>query len=144
MADDNDSLYDDKPLTVRELIRALLEDDRLDLDSHVHVWMPGTGEHLNTGEVDTLVCEAAPHRSGKGVWLHTVLNRDDRDGVIGETLTSSDTPPPPGTIVMDDCGVRWTRDDDGWWLREGRVDSDPESWNKIAGNYGPVRVVSRG
>ena len=139
----DDSLYDDKPLTVRELIRALLEDDSLDVDSHVHVWMPSTSKRLNV-EVDTLVCEVAPARNGKGVWLHTVLNRDDRDGVIDETLTSGDTPPPPGTIVMDDCGVRWTRDDDGWWLREGRVDSDPESWNKIAGNYGPVRVVSRG
>jgi len=140
----DDSLYDDKPLTVRELIRALLEDDTLDLDSHVHVWMPGPPHELNTGEIDTLVCEAAPHRSGKGVWLHTVRNRDDRDNVIDETLTSSDIPPPPGTIVMDDCGIRWTRDDDGWWLREGSCDSDPESWAKIAGNYGPVRVVSRG
>lgn len=138
----DDSLYDDKPLTVRELIRALLEDDRLDLDSYVHVWMPGTGEHLNTGEIDTLVCEAAPHRSGKGVWLHTVLNRDGRDEVPPQPkLTGADPEPPVGTVVVTSWDQRWTRQPEGYWLAEGREDGDPESWSKVAGNYGPVRIV---
>lgn len=74
-------MYSDKPLTVRELIRALLEDAALDMDSYVHVWIPGPPGQLNTGETDTVVCEVAPARNGKGVWLHTVLNRDGRDGV---------------------------------------------------------------
>lgn len=143
MADDNEP-YDDKPLTVRELISKLLEDDSLDIDSHVHVWMPGPPHHLNTGEVDTLVWQVAPARNGKGVWLHTVLNRDDRDDVIDKKLTSLHQEPPPGTIVMDDHGIRWSRAEAGYWLREGREDGDPESWNKVAGNYGPVRVVSHG
>lgn len=139
----DDSLYDDKPLTVRELIRALLEDDTLDLDSYVHVWMPGPPGELNTAETDPLVCLAAPHRSGKGVWLHTVRNRDHRDERLPK-LTAADPEPPVGTIVTTAWGQRWIRQLEGYWLAEGREDGDPESWNKVAGNYGPVRVVSRG
>jgi hypothetical protein len=61
------------------------------------------------------------------------------------TLTSSDPEPPPGTVVRDDCGVTWERhgeDEGNYWLRvDGDGDSDPESWTKIAGNYGPVTVL---
>ncbi|MCX4232027.1 hypothetical protein [Streptomyces ortus] len=57
-------------------------------------------------------------------------------------LTSADPEPPPGTRVLDDCGITWINS--GYypvaWMPY-RGDGDPESWTKVAGNYGPVRVV---
>jgi len=60
-------------------------------------------------------------------------------------LTSADPEPPRGTVVEGEVAGRWSRsyEDEGYWLAEGREDGDPESWNKVAGNYGPVRVVWR-
>lgn len=64
-------------------------------------------------------------------------------------LTSADPEPPQWTVVIDDCGVTWVRYDgiygyDGArnWVQVDHLDGDPESWTKIAGNYGPVRRVS--
>lgn len=58
-------------------------------------------------------------------------------------LTLRDPEPPPGTVVRDCHGDEWRRSDEDlklWW--QTRVDGDPESWAKIAGNYGPVTVIS--
>lgn len=58
-------------------------------------------------------------------------------------LTSADPEPPVGTIVH--CPVtrgRWFNTGE-WpcpWLLIDR-DADRETWNKIAGNYGPVTVI---
>ena len=62
---------------------------------------------------------------------------------IGLTsLTAADPQPPRGTVVRDDCGVTWQRDYcEGYWLRADSPDGDPESWAKIAGNYGPVVII---
>jgi hypothetical protein len=60
-----------------------------------------------------------------------------------KTLTSSDPEPVPGTVVLDATGCRWFRAEGMWpgsWLRSG--DGDPETWTKVAGNYGPVQIVS--
>lgn len=58
-------------------------------------------------------------------------------------LTAADPEPPPGAVVRDGCGVTWRRDLDGGSVCWTRADGggDPESWGKIAGNYGPVTVV---
>jgi hypothetical protein len=61
-------------------------------------------------------------------------------------LTSADPEPAPGSVVRDDCGLEWRRDYDGGrvcWSRTD-VEADPESWTKIAGNYGPVTVLELG
>jgi hypothetical protein len=63
------------------------------------------------------------------------------------TLTSSDPEPPPGTIVRDHLfGGTWELCDEAdgglWWRTD--ADDDPESWTKIAGNYGPVSVLEWG
>lgn len=67
-------------------------------------------------------------------------------------LTANDPMPPLGTSVQDALGRVWTRDlpPDGvdnrngyWLLDDGGADSDPESWIKVAGNYGPVTIVDR-
>lgn len=59
-------------------------------------------------------------------------------------LRASDPEPPIGSKVRDDLGQEWIRADNGYgdsyWLCISR-DGDPESWVKIAGNYGPVIVV---
>lgn len=58
-------------------------------------------------------------------------------------LTSADPEPPAGTVVRDDLGREWGRDWDGGaapWTRTDGTD-DPESWTKVAGNYGPVTVI---
>ncbi|MFE2969889.1 hypothetical protein ACFXKC_40730 [Streptomyces sp. NPDC059340] len=66
----------------------------------------------------------------------------------GRMLTASDPEPPPCTLVRDACGIEWARDDEGStqsWVRvQGDSGSDPESWTKVAGNYGPVTVIERG
>jgi hypothetical protein len=66
-------------------------------------------------------------------------------------LTSADPEPPPGTTVLRD-GEVWGRgfDDrgDGWlnWTRREPDDreSGPETWTKVSGTYGPVKVVDWG
>lgn len=60
------------------------------------------------------------------------------------TLTSSDPQPPVGTLVRDDCGREWENSGVypcAWELAGG---GDPESWVKVAGNYGPVTVIEWG
>lgn len=72
------------------------------------------------------------------------------DDKVGQTLTSADPEPPPGTTVTDCFGKPWTRDG-LWevplgcssWTRDD-VEDDPESWIKVAGNYGPVKVIEWG
>lgn len=90
-----------------------------------------------------------------GEFVHNMLGGDPAPGppyvhtiVPPEpvTLTSSDPEPPPGTIVRDDLGrewILWDKDEGGCWLRTDAGD-DPESWTKIAGNYGPVTVLEYG
>lgn len=67
----------------------------------------------------------------------------EKEAATGAVLASGDPEPPPGTVVRDGCGLEWVRDDEGGsqgWTLVGR-ESDPESWTKIAGNYGPVTVI---
>ncbi len=69
---------------------------------------------------------------------------------VGAQLTSSDPEPTGGTIVEAACCAdRWYRSHDyegpaNWFLmRDDDVDAfcDPDTWTKVAGNYGPVTVV---
>lgn len=60
-------------------------------------------------------------------------------------LTSMNREPGAGSVVRDSLGRLWyARTAQGgiqYWLYENHLDSDPESWTKVAGNYGPVEVV---
>ena len=63
-------------------------------------------------------------------------------------MDANDPEPPEGTKVRDALGQSWVRDDgsyggSGWrnWVPL-EVAGDPETWVKIAGNYGPVELVS--
>jgi hypothetical protein len=64
---------------------------------------------------------------------------------VGEILTSADPEPPEGTVVRDDCGTLWTSDGPQYrpacWTRPDAEVHDPETWVKVAGNYGPVTVI---
>lgn len=69
----------------------------------------------------------------------------------GAKLTSTDPEPSPGALVRDDLGYYWERGEDDdrrmWYpVMDDRAirDDDPESWTKIAGNYGPVTVIELG
>jgi hypothetical protein len=66
--------------------------------------------------------------------------------MVGRVLTSNDPQPPAGTVVRDDCGTVW--ENDGHypvcWVEPNVDYHDPESWTKIAGNYGPVTVLDWG
>src|SRR6266704_1976466 len=66
--------------------------------------------------------------------------------MVGRTLTASDPEPPPGTLVRDDCGVEWVNDGHRpcCWVQPEAEVHDPETWTKVAGNYGPVVVIGRG
>lgn len=61
-------------------------------------------------------------------------------------LDSSDPEPPIGSTVRDDLDRLWTRDEHSpaCWTMDDYPDSDPESWTKVAGNYGPVSLVEEG
>lgn len=67
---------------------------------------------------------------------------------VGAALTSTDPEPPAGTVVRDDCGTLWRNDSPQYrpacWTQPDAEDHDPETWTKIAGNYGPVIVAERG
>lgn len=63
-------------------------------------------------------------------------------------LTSSDPEPDLGTVVRDKFGRLWRRTEQlhiesTYWLEYPGYGGDPESWIKVAGNWGPVEVVSR-
>ncbi len=64
----------------------------------------------------------------------------------GRTLTASNPEPPPGTLVRDDCGTVWVNDGHRpcCWVQPDAEVHDPESWRKVAGNYGPVTVIEWG
>lgn len=57
--------------------------------------------------------------------------------------TAEDREPAVGTRVLDVYGWVWERQPEGYWLRLAAPDGDPESWTKVAGNYGPVRIVGK-
>lgn len=63
-------------------------------------------------------------------------------------LWSGDPEPAVGTIVMDVDGRvwrRWQESERGKdWIRSDGVDDDPESWVRVAGNYGPVVLLKAG
>lgn len=65
-------------------------------------------------------------------------------------LTASDPERGRDVVVEEKDGTRWHRTDDGDhdgaanWEKVGVSYFEPESWTKVAGNYGPVRVVSVG
>lgn len=64
---------------------------------------------------------------------------------MDDNLTAADPEPPAGTVVRDATGCEWWRSDEGdYWLRQKADYADPESWVKIAGNYGPVTVLEWG
>jgi hypothetical protein len=69
--------------------------------------------------------------------------REDR-GMTEQLMTANDPEPPLGSIVEDATGVEWLRTravhDGVYWLRRDNLDGDPESWAKVAGNYGPVKL----
>lgn len=58
-------------------------------------------------------------------------------------LTSTDEEPPIGTTVHDAKGRTWVRVavERGWQMHDddgSPINDDPESWIRVAGNYGPV------
>lgn len=63
---------------------------------------------------------------------------------VGQVLTASSPEPGGGSIVRGIDMLIWERDGDGTgpsWFRiddDGTAFGDPESWTKVAGNYGPV------
>lgn len=62
-------------------------------------------------------------------------------------LTSVDPEPPEGSVVEDSTGCQWEADDcpPACWTRVGApFPREPETWTKVAGNYGPVTVLEWG
>ncbi len=73
---------------------------------------------------------------------------------MSKWLTSRDPEPVEGSAVENEAGVQWVREDGAYggpgksnWLpvrSDGAADYTPgcaETWVKVAGNYGPVRVT---
>lgn len=63
--------------------------------------------------------------------------------MIGQILTSADPEPPIGTVVADSIGGRrWVHLEEDYWACLEDINIALKTWNKIAGNYGPVTVHS--
>lgn len=64
------------------------------------------------------------------------------------SLSSTDHEPPPGSIVRDVRDVLWRRGSMETWLpideTGAYTNDDAETWTRVAGNYGPVTVVTWG
>lgn len=82
--------------------------------------------------------EALP-KAAREAGLHFVWEFPGADG-----LTSSDTEPPVGARVRDSTGHEWVRYDEGPAGWEPPGGGEHETWTKVAGNYGPVRVLEWG
>jgi hypothetical protein len=84
---------------------------------------------------------------GEPYWLTKPTHAIERRPPVGAVLTSNDPEPGHGVAVLDDCGSQWRRTDSGDhdgaanWEQVGVDWFEPESWTKVAGNYGPVTVV---
>jgi hypothetical protein len=99
------------------------------------MWPEGAGEFMHSLFGDPAAMTNGPP------YTHTIVPPEP------VVLTSTDPEPPAGTIVRDDLGTRWQRygeDEGDYWLQVGDDRADPESWTKIAGNYGPVTVLEWG
>jgi hypothetical protein len=66
-------------------------------------------------------------------------------GGAAPVLTANDPEPPEGTVIRDSFGRLWERVDGIYggpghsnWVMLDERPSDPETWTKVAGNYGPV------
>ncbi len=65
---------------------------------------------------------------------------------MAERLTSAD-PEPPTWSQVDAGGRRWVRapqlhvEGATYWVPVDDLDGDPESWAKLAGNYGPATLL---
>jgi hypothetical protein len=60
-----------------------------------------------------------------------------------EKLTASDPEPPAGAVVVTAGGSRYVNDGPEYAPANWSSDAgEPETWLKVAGNYGPVRLVS--
>lgn len=62
-------------------------------------------------------------------------------------MTSTDHEPPEGTVVIDADGRRWRHvggpGQRNWFplADDGSFDNDdPETWTRVAGNFGPVTL----
>jgi hypothetical protein len=134
---------DDKPRLIDEA------DTREQADKKRIMWenrmaMLGHEVHLTTGPVNSDMLDSGRHTSVADKW--GVFCPADQIGSAlrgrDVTLTAADPEPPAGTCVRDATGECWVHSDEGdYWLRVGREYGDPESWVKIAGNYGPVTVL---
>ena len=83
-----------------------------------------------------------------GTWERAMQRAGEHLAEVHATarvMTSTDPQPPAGTVVRDDCGVTWVNSGchPAAWMPLDRED-DPESWTKVAGNYGPVTVLEWG
>jgi hypothetical protein len=64
---------------------------------------------------------------------------------VGALLSSNDPEPPVGTVVTDTHARHWHRaelEPDEDTRKQWIGDDDAASWTKVAGNYGPVRVIA--
>lgn len=117
----------------------------------VHETAPSLADFLLGTFREAFIAAVERHKT------HSPRLRRDPDGIYrcpecdplpprrGCVLSAADPQPPPGTVVRDDCGVTWINSGcypAAWIHPDG--EGDPESWTKIAGNYGPVTVIEWG
>lgn len=68
--------------------------------------------------------------------------RSAPDAYGEHVLTANDPEPPISSMVKDATGMWWVHVPASYgrsyWLPYRNLAADPESWIKVAGNYGPV------
>ena len=104
---------------------------------------------LPSGGTRTLpLCRPCANAEDTGGLAVPIPDQPRHSARIGPLLTAADPEPPAGTVVEMEWGERWWRDGGPGpceWFPMSQLTNpdrhDPESWTKVAGNYGPVRVV---
>jgi hypothetical protein len=74
--------------------------------------------------------------------LRFVINRLREYYGVG-VMNADDQEPPVGSKVRDIFDRIWTRDEHSpaCWTLHDYLYSDPETWTKVAGNFGPVTLL---
>jgi len=129
-------------------------DELFGVDGHRHFMRPRRKVWVRRvvagcWEVWCPCCLSAPVVAQVSSWGRAMVRAADHAAAprhAGVVLSSADEQPPMGTVVRDDLGRSWVNDGcyPVCWVRVGATVHDPESWGKVAGNYGPVTVIKWG
>lgn len=110
-------------------------------DTHRYCPSCDWNEELTFPEVDTSDL-ANLRRKVEAQNRDMPVGTQEDDPMAAERLTENDPQPDVGARIIDAWEVVWERQPEGYWLPISDHYDEPTSWVQLAGNYGPVTLVS--